>query len=336
MKKEVNIGGQAVIEGVMMRSHDYISVAVRKSNGMIAIKREEIRSWVKRSKVLKLPLVRGTVILIESLIHGIKALSWSADMAIEETDDKKDKPGQPENSWKSKLATILTMLFGLAMGLLLFFWLPLVFTGWVGAETGFTFNLVDGVFRLVMFGLYLGMISLWKDIRRIYQYHGAEHKSIFALENDNALTVDGARQFSTLHPRCGTSFLLIVMVVSILVFMFLGKPETYTDRFMRLLFVPVIGGISYEFIRLSGKFRDNKIARIFILPGLWLQKVTTSEPTDDQLEVGVLALRSAMGETLDEENIIHYDSRGLVSEKDSAAISSDEQSILAPSGGSNP
>jgi len=327
MKKDVNMGGQAVIEGVMMRSERYISIAVRRADGKIALKREEIRSWAKKFKFFKLPIFRGSVILIESLIHGIGALSWSADIAIEE-EQGVQSPAKDEKSWKTKLSTAFTMLFGLGMGLLLFFWLPLVFTGWFNTETGFTFNLVDGIFRLVMFGLYLGMISMWKEIKRVYQYHGAEHKSIFALENDCPLTVEGARPFTTLHPRCGTSFLLIVMVMSIVVFMFLGKPETYSDRFFRLLFVPVIGGISYEFIRLSGKYRDNKIAKIFIYPGLMLQKVTTREPNDEQLEVGVTALRSAMGETLNSEDIVHYDSNGILDFTETQKDAEKDKSIL--------
>ncbi len=307
---EMNMGGQAVIEGVMMRSEKYISVAVRKADGTIALKREENRPWGKRLKIFKFPFIRGGAVLIESVIHGTKALSWSADVAVENEDSERKKTSRDRNSIVSRLGTVITLLISFSFGLFLFFWLPLIFTQWFGFETGLVFNLVDGIFRLLMFGMYLALISMWREIRQILQYHGAEHKSIYALENDCSLTVDGARPFSTLHPRCGTSFLLIVMVVSIFVFMFLGKPETYADRIVRLLFIPVIGGISYEFIRLSGRFRDSKIARLFINPGLWLQKMTTREPDDDQLEIGIIALRSAMGETLDQDNIIHYDSNG--------------------------
>jgi len=273
---ETNVGGQAVIEGVMMRSERYISVAVRKPDGKIALKRSENIPWTKRSKILKTPLIRGGIILIESLIHGIKALSWSADVAMETERDPAEK--DDSNSWKAKLGTFLTMVFGLAIGLLLFFWIPLVLTDWIGVESGFAFNAVDGLIRLIIFGLYVGLISLWKEIRRVFEYHGAEHKSIFALENDCPLTVDGARD----------------------------------DRLIRFLFIPVIGGISYEFIRLSSKFRNNCIARFFTLPGLWTQKITTKEPDDEQLEVGLIALRSALGETLHEDNIVHYDNNGVV------------------------
>ena len=327
INNEVTIGGQAVIEGVMMRSNNYISVAVRKSDGTIALKRIKSRPWSKKYAMLKLPIFRGGVVLIESLVHGIRALSWSAEIAVE---DEKGKSGDSEVSHDSKMSnisTIVTLGLGLILGLFLFFWLPLVFTGWVGVESGFAFNLVDGFFRLLMLGLYLGMISMWKEIRRVFQYHGAEHKSIFALENDCPLSVDGARPFSTLHPRCGTSFLLIVMLVSIVVFLFLGKPESYSDRFIRLLFVPVIAGISYEFIRLSSRYRNNRFARIFILPGLWLQKITTREPSDDQLEVGLTALRSAMGEMLATDNVVHYDNTGIISIDASSVESSRSKEV---------
>jgi len=322
--KEVNMGGQAVIEGVMMRSDRYISIAVRKTDKTIALKREENQPWGKRHKLLRLPLIRGGVILIESLVHGIRALSWSAEIAIAELDGNLPNSKQ-SNSWKSTAGTVITLIIGLALGLFLFFWVPLVLTNFTGVKTGLAFNLIDGILRLIIFGLYLGFISLWKDIRRIFQYHGAEHKSIFSLENDCPLTVDGARSFSTLHPRCGTSFLLIVMLVSIFVFMLLGKPETYTDRFIRLLFVPVIGGISYEFIRFSSKYRNSKIARICILPGIWLQKITTKEPDNDQLEVGLIALRSALGEPLtDIVSIVHYDSNGKQLQFNIASVTQSE------------
>ncbi|MFC1556381.1 DUF1385 domain-containing protein [candidate division KSB1 bacterium] len=300
---DVNVGGQAVIEGVMMRSEKYISIAVRKPDGKIVLKRTEHRPWTKRNRMLRLPLLRGGVILIESLVHGIKALTWSADIAMEAENGASAESRQ--HTWKSNVNTIVTLTLGFAVGLLLFFWLPLVLTDWIGVESGVGFNAVDGIFRLLFFGVYIGLISLWKEIRRIYQYHGAEHKSILALENDCPLTVDGARNFSTLHPRCGTSFLLVVMVVSIIVFMFLGRPESTLERLIRLMFVPVIGGISYELLRFSSKHRNNPITRIFILPGLWLQKVTTKEPSHDQLEIGLVALRSALGEILNEEDIEH-------------------------------
>lgn len=328
LNQDVNVGGQAVIEGVMIRSDKYIAVAVRKPDGKIALKREENRPWGKRLKVLRIPLIRGAVVLIESLVHGIRALSWSAEIAVEDENEKSNGSVQSQNSWKSKLSTFISITFAFGIGLFLFFWLPIVLTNWTGVETGFAFNVIDGLFRLLLFGLYIGLISMWKEIRRIFQYHGAEHKSIYALGNDCPLTVDGARPFSTLHPRCGTSFLFIVIIVSMIVFMFLGKPDTYSERFIRLLFVPLIGGIAYEFLRLLSKFRDNRIARILILPGLWFQKVTTGEPSDDQLEVGLIALRSAIGETLDIDNVIHYDSNGIIGIANPSAKASQDKNVF--------
>ena len=328
LNQDVNVGGQAVIEGVMIRSDKYIAVAVRRPDGKIALKREENRPWGKRLKILRIPLIRGGVILIESIIHGIRALSWSAEIAVEDENEKSNASAQSQNSWKSKLGTFISITFAFGIGLFLFFWLPIVLTNWTGDHSGFAFNVIDGLFRLLLFGLYLGLISMWKEIRRIFQYHGAEHKIIYALGNDCPLTVDGARPFSTLHPRCGTSFLFVVIIVSMVVFMFLGKPDTYPERFIRLLFVPLIGGISYEFLRLSSKFRDNRIARILILPGLWLQKITTGEPSDDQLEVGLIALRSAIGEMLDIDNVIHYDSNGVIRTVDPSAKASQDENVL--------
>jgi len=317
------------MEGVMMRSEKYLSIAVRRGDGKIALRRDAILPWTKRSRFLRLPLIRGGAILIESLVHGIRALSWSADRAIEDIDGEPRPAAGRENSWKYKVWTFGMLVFGLGAGLFLFFWVPLVLTGWTGVESGFAFNIIDGGFRLLIFGLYILLISMWKEIRRFFQYHGAEHKSIYALENDCPLTVDGAAGFSTLHPRCGTSFLLVVMIVSILVFIFLGKPDALSDRFIRLLFVPVIGGISYEFIRFSSRHRESRIARIFILPGLWLQKVTTKEPAPEQLEIGLISLRSALGELLGNGNIVHYDKSGVVDAASAGAAEDSGESTVA-------
>lgn len=303
--KKINVGGQAVIEGVMMRSPHAISVAVRKMSGDIVVKKEPFVSWTKRYKFLNLPIFRGAVVLIESIVLGIRALSFSGDIAIEEenqkekSEKKKDKnnEGIEQEIVPSKMSGWrlgLLVLFSFGIGLLVFFYVPLILTDLVGVKSGFWFNIVDGVFRLLVFLLYLALITLIKDIRRIFQYHGAEHKSIFAFESKLDLTVSNAQRFKTLHPRCGTSFLLIVMIVSILVFLFLGRPESIAERLFRLLFVPVIGGISYELVRLSGKYSESKMASIFIAPGLWLQKITTKEPDDSQVEVAIAALQSSL------------------------------------------
>jgi len=182
------------------------------------------------------------------------------------------------------------VVFALGVGFLLFFYLPLWLTELLGIESSIGFNLVDGAFRLIIFLAYLFAIAQWKEMKRVFQYHGAEHKTIYAFENGQDLTVANARPYTTLHPRCGTSFLLVVMLVSILVFSLLGKPVTWGDRLLRFAFIPVIGGIAFEFIRLSAKEKFARFMRPAIWPGLTLQKVTTAEPSDDMLEVAIAAL----------------------------------------------
>ncbi|HOZ21294.1 MAG TPA: DUF1385 domain-containing protein [bacterium] len=291
-QESLAVGGQAIIEGVMMRGQEVVAMAVRKPDGGIVLKCTPFKSIVKRFKVLNLPVFRGAVILIESLFLGVKALNFSGDIAMMEENGKAKRS---DSRWND-LWMGVTILFSLALGIAFFFYLPLILTDLIGVESGWAFNLVDGVIRLSLFLAYIYLISLWKEIRRVFEYHGAEHKSIFAHENHKPLTPAGAKPFTTLHPRCGTSFLLIVMVVSVLVFMLLGKPETIADRFIRIAFVPVIGGLSYELIKLSAKAQRFALARALILPGLWLQKITTNEPDEQQLEVAMVALRCALGE----------------------------------------
>ncbi|NOY60277.1 MAG: DUF1385 domain-containing protein [Calditrichaeota bacterium] len=306
---KVTVGGQAVIEGVMMRAPGRVAVAVRKPNGNIVVKSECFESITKKIKLLGWPFLRGAVVLIESLVLGVRALSFSGDIAVQEEDND---DGQTELKEKSKLAKLwmgITVLFSFVLGLGLFFYVPLMLTGLFHLQSGIAFNLVDGIFRLMIFLAYIYLITLWKDIRRIFEYHGAEHKSVFTFEDMKELNVDSAKPYSTLHPRCGTSFLLIVMLVSIVVFMFLGRPDNIAERLLRLAFVPVIGGISYELIRLSDKGYKNNFFKIFILPGLWLQKLTTREPDESQLEVALVALKSALGEEpkvgLSEVEVLH-------------------------------
>ncbi len=296
-KENITVGGQAVIEGVMMRSPHAISVAVRKRSGEIVLKKTPFVSWTKRWRLLNLPIFRGAVVLIESIVLGISALSFSGDVALEEENQKKQtgediKQGQPKKMSGIYMGIMVVISF--AIGLLLFFYLPLLLTDLIGVKSGFWFNMVDGTIRLLIFLIYLFAITLLKDIRRLFEYHGAEHKSIFTYENHLDLTVNNTSSFKTFHPRCGTSFLLIVMIVSILVFVFLGRPETIADRLIRFLFIPVIGGISYELIRLSGKYSGNPLATCLIAPGLWLQRITTKEPDAAQLEVALVALKSAL------------------------------------------
>lgn len=318
--KKFQVGGQAVIEGVMMRSPKSFTVAIRKSNGQIMIKKEPYITLTERFKFLKIPIIRGAVVLIESLYLGIKALSFSAEEAMEEEkSDKKEservKPAvstgetvKKENLEKETLDTkkerkekifitlwlILSLLMGFALALFIFFYLPLLLVDLIGIKGGFLFNLIDGLIRITFFLIYIWIISLWKSMRRVFEYHGAEHKSIFTFEAGENLTPQNSQKYSTHHPGCGTSFLLIVMVISILVFMFLGRPHNISERLIRLLFVPLIAGISYELTRLSRKKKNSKIVKILIAPGLWLQKITTREPDEKQLEVAIAALKNVL------------------------------------------
>jgi uncharacterized protein YqhQ len=320
-EKKLMVGGQAVIEGVMMRSPEMVAVACRRADGNIIVWRKPYRSLLSRFKLLALPIFRGSIVLLESLTLGVQALTFSGDVAMEDERAKQNgnaiTPGQPlgQRTLSQKIWMGLTLAFAFAVGLGLFFYVPLLLTDWLGARTGFWFNLVDGIIRLVFFLTYLWLITMMKDIRRVFEYHGAEHKSIFNFEEKKDLTPENASNFTRFHPRCGTSFLLIVMIVSILVFMTLGRPESLGDRLLRLAFIPVIGGISYEFIRLSDKGYRNAFWRLFILPGLWLQRLTTKEPDHQQLEVAIVALKAALGEKVEIlPNVVVNDGEAVVAE----------------------
>jgi len=300
-ERKLQVGGQAVIEGVLMRSKDAYAIAVRRADGSILVRKKNFVSFIKKYKIFALPIFRGAWVLIESLVLGVRALTFSGDVAAlgEKQSHSKEEiepPGlPPKKNLLQNIWLVVTVGFSFALGLFIFFYVPLILTDLMGAETGVMFNLIDGIFRLAIFLLYLALITLMKDVRRVFEYHGAEHKSIFAFESNVDLNPENAQKMSRFHPRCGTSFLLIVMIVSIAVFMFLGKPDTIGERLFRLAFIPVIGGLSYELIRLSDSGAKSKFWRPFILPGLWLQKLTTKEPDESQLEVAIVALKSALG-----------------------------------------
>ena len=287
-EKRVSVGGQAVIEGVMMRSPSYYATAVRTPQGRIVIQKIPYVGLTHRFKFLNIPIIRGAIALVETMILGVKSLSYSAEQAIEE-DSKKEK-----KSWASSLSIFGSVVLAFALGFLLFFYIPLLITEFLNISGGIMFNLVDGVFRLAMFLAYILVISRWKEMKRVFQYHGAEHKTIYAFEAGKDLSPQNAQQFSTLHPRCGTSFLIVVMIVSIIVFMFLGKPQSWSDRLFRFTMIPFIGGISFEFIKLSAKEKFAKYFRPAIWPGLTLQRVTTQEPSDDMVEVAIAALDACL------------------------------------------
>ena len=281
-----DIGGQAVIEGVMMRSGNVWTVAVRSPENEIVIKRENVR---KLPKQLKLPLLRGVVALVQSLSIGIKALLYSAEASGHE----EEKP--------SSLSLFFTVFLAVIIGIGLFLLFPLYSTKLLGIlyesinESSLVFNLVDGIIRVGVFLAYILLISLNKDIRRVFQYHGAEHKAVHAFEAGDELTPENADKYSTLHPRCGTSFLIIVMMLSIVVFSFIPKDWSFVNKFLsRLVLIPLIAGLSYEFIKFSSKKMNNRLVKLIAMPGLRLQKLTTGKPSFDQLEVAIRALREAI------------------------------------------
>jgi len=297
-ENQLMVGGQAVIEGVMMRTPDMVTVACRRADGAITVWKRPYRSLLARYQILAWPIFRGAVVLLEALVLGMQALTYSGDLAERDArtpHNGKDSPPEQPKSASQKIKMGLTLALTLALGLAIFFYVPLVLTDLTGARSGFWFNLIDGLIRMAFFLGYVVLISRLKEIQRVFEYHGAEHKSIFNYEANIELTPANAARFSRFHPRCGTSFLLIVMIVSIFVFMLLGRPDTVAERLVRLLFIPVIGGVSYELIRLSAAGYRHPFWRALIAPGLWLQRLTTREPDAAQLEVALVALQAALG-----------------------------------------
>jgi len=294
--EKINVGGQAVIEGVMMRAPRSIAIAVRRPNGEIVVKRELVVPLAERYPIVKLPILRGAVALFQSLVTGIRALNFSANEAMVEEDQKGETGEKELSSWA--MAGTMVVAFGFGIGL--FFVLPLYATKVLTqlafiSDNNIVFNLIDGLIRVVVFLLYIGIISRMKDIQRVFQYHGAEHKSIFAFEAGEKMTVENVRRYSRLHPRCGTSFLLIVMLVSIAVFSLIPKLwPFYLKAGSRVVLLPLIAGISYEFLKWSAKNEANPLVRLIITPGLALQRLTTGEPDDAQLEVAIRSLDEAL------------------------------------------
>ncbi len=279
-KKEV--GGQAVIEGVMMKSRSKIAVAVRKKNGKISVKVRRYTPWTKKYKILSIPVIRGFVELIEMLTIGVKALTYSAN----------ESSGEDEQLGKGEL--VLTFLFAIILTIALFIALPLFIAKFATAGTGFWFDLADGLLRVGVFLIYLFAISRLKDMKRIFQYHGAEHCSVHCYEAGKKLTPANAIKFTTLHPRCGTSFLFIVMIISIIVFSFITDPRWIAKFFSRILLIPLIAGVGYEILKLSSRFKESLLIKIIIKPGLWLQSLTTRGPTKKQVEVAIAALQKVI------------------------------------------
>ncbi len=280
-------GGQAVIEGVMMRGKKNVAIAVRRKPDEIVLESRPLNSVTERYKILKWPLLRGFVALLESLVIGVKSLTYSANQVVE---------GEGEGESISNWEMALSVVFAMTMGVGLFFLLPAGLAHLLNdyVQTPIWQNIIEGVIRISVFLLYIWGISLMKDIQRVFQYHGAEHKTIYAYEAGEELTPENACKYSTLHPRCGTSFLLIVMVISILVFSLLGEQTLAARMVSRIILLPLVAGISYEFLKFAGKNIKNPVVRVLSAPGLWLQKLTTREPDENQLEVAIQALNRVL------------------------------------------
>lgn len=294
MENRISIGGQAVIEGVMMRSPSYIATAVRKPSGEIVYKKTKISS--NKGKLAEIPFVRGAVMLFDALVLGIKELTFSANEAEEKEEEQ-----------ITQKEAILTTIVSLGLGVGLFIVLPFLIGSFLFFDNKLYSNILEAVLRLVFFILYIWLISFSKEVKRVYQYHGAEHKSIYAYENQLELTPENAKKFTTLHPRCGTSFLLIVMFIAIIVFSTIDfifpTPTTVAGKILvkvllRVLLMPLIAGISYEIQRYSSKHLDNPIIKAIAFPGLSLQRITTKEPDLQQLEVAIVAIKAALNENI--------------------------------------
>lgn len=280
-------GGMAVIEGVMMRGPEVTSIAVRKEDGSIELDQEANSQLPRRYPFLKWPFIRGTYVLIDSMAVGIRMLNKSANMSLGE-DEEELSSGE----------MLVSGLIAFALAVLLFVILPTAIVHYTQQYTGGILlqNIVEGIIRIAFFLLYVYAISKMEDIARVFMYHGAEHKSISAYEAGEELNVKNVRKYTTVHPRCGTSFLLIVMVISILVFAMLGEGSLFYRIWSRLAVLPVVAGLGYEFLKLTGKHYNRRWARILIAPGLLLQRLTTREPDDSMLEVAIAALKAVLAE----------------------------------------
>ena len=311
-RNPMQVGGQAVIEGVMMRAPGMVATAVRRPDGTIAVRKDPHVMLAEKYRVFKLPVLRGAAGLIEMLVIGLRTLNYSAEMAMGadgQDESREEIPARKRTRDNIRLAVTLTA--ALCAAVALFFLTPLILTTFFFRvdQDPLAFNLIAGGIRLILFMAYLLAISALKDVQRLFEYHGAEHKAVFAFEGGGGLGLEAAACQSRFHPRCGTSFLLVVMLVGILLFGVFDAAVIALHGQVTLLFriathiplIPILGGISYEFIRVSARHSDTVIGRIIVAPGLWLQKITTREPDESELEVALAALRAALGIEASEE-----------------------------------
>ena len=322
-EKIMPVGGQAVIEGVMMRSPKRIATAIRRADGNIELKTEEFESLIQKYKFLNIPIIRGAITLIEVMVLGIKTLQWSADKAMDDlkTEDKKSSPQtKTKKPGMSTASAIMTVAIALIIGISLFFILPLYLTTEIFSieKDALLFNLVTGIIRIIFFLLYVWGISFLKDVKRLFEYHGAEHKTIFAFEDKVFLSPVNIQKYTTYHPRCGTSFLVIVMLSALIFFALLdtliiswyGDINFLIRIITHIPLIPVVGGISYEALKASAKHSGSGFIQALIAPGLALQRITTNPPDDQQIEVAVHALKAALGDEYKDELVPELISTG--------------------------
>ena len=300
--EEVLVGGQAVFEGVMMRTPRSYSIAVRKTDGSVAVKKDLLPRPADRKSLWGYPVIRGIATLGQAFTLGIRALKFSSDQILSNLNHRQKSGERAEETKEGREISnwLMTTNILIAIGffILLFKVLPLLLTSWLKLhvkclDNHFLFSLVDGLIRMGVFLLYIFLVSRLRDIRRMFEYHGAEHKVVFTFESHEPLSVSNAKKFSTLHPRCGTSFLMVVMLISTLVYAFIPFDSFLLKLLSRVVLIPFIAGISYEIIRFAA-LHKSRILVLLTLPGLWLQRVTTKEPDDSQLEIAIRALDDAL------------------------------------------
>ena len=316
-KKEISVGGQAVIEGVMMRGPDSLATALRRKDGSIELYKQPFASKAKKGTFLGLPLVRGFVSLIEMLVIGMKTITLSANRA--ELDVKAEEAAQgKQQKEKSKVAVqtenLISYVIAFGLAFVLFAWLPYRIADWIGlAKQNFYFNLFAGSIRIVFFVLYIWLISRMKDIHRLFQYHGAEHKNVNSYEKETGLDIAAIQTNTTIHPRCGTSFMFFVLLVSILIF---SVTDTLVSLFIlkgqvpmalrlgyHLLLIPLVSGVSYEILKFSGKNLKHPVVKLLTVPGMALQRITTQPPDDQMVETALVAMKAALDMDLDGHNV---------------------------------
>lgn len=289
MNQNLQYGGQAVIEGVMMRSARYFAVACRAPDGQIVLKLEDLASfWLSRLRWLNRPFLRGTLALLDALALGIRALRFSADVQLEE------QAQTVQQKRINDLAIGSTMVVGLAVGLGLFVALPTAITQLLPWKHPLLLNMLDGVIRIVLFLGYVLAVGSLREIRRVFQYHGAEHKAINTFEAGLPLTMENAKRQSRIHPRCGTSFVMVVLILAIFVFALTGRPSIWLRIPLHILLLPLVAGIAYEAIKFGGRHKDSRFTRWFLAPGMWSQYLTTREPDEAQIEIALRALQAVV------------------------------------------